>query len=141
MQVMAVNEVNSDRKRQSSLVKFDDKCCLLVQGADSTMVPLLRAGELDMSVPIDNFASEGLRTLVIAMKDLTSDSERVDGWLKRYEEAGRALENRDGQLAALADEIEWDLEILGVTAIEDKLQDEVGDTITPSARGGCTSGC
>ena len=39
------------------------------------------------------------------------------------------MENRDDKIDAVAEEIEVELKIVGSTAIEDLLQDEVGDTI------------
>jgi len=39
------------------------------------------------------------------------------------------LVDREGCVAKVAEEIEYDFELLGATAIEDRLQDEVGDTI------------
>jgi len=46
-------------------------------------------------------------------------------WDSRYQDAAAQLDNRDEALAALAVEIEADLEFVGVTAIEDKLQEGV----------------
>lgn len=46
-------------------------------------------------------------------------------WDSRYQDAAAQLDNRDEALAALAMEIEVDLEMVGVTAIEDKLQEGV----------------
>jgi len=40
-----------------------------------------------------------------------------------------ALENRDEKLEVVSDEIEHDLRLLGATAIEDRLQDGVPETI------------
>lgn len=44
------------------------------------------------------------------------------------------MEDRDSKLAEVYEEIEKDLQILGTTAIEDKLQDKVGNVITLSSR-------
>ena len=66
---------------------------------------------------------QGLRTLVLGTKVL---SEEVwADWDSRYQDAAAQLDNRDEALAALAVEIEADLEFVGVTAIEDKLQEGV----------------
>lgn len=40
-----------------------------------------------------------------------------------------ALENRDEKIESVSDEIEHDLRLLGATAIEDRLQDGVPETI------------
>ena len=39
------------------------------------------------------------------------------------------IENREDEVAKVNEEIEVDLELIGSTAIEDRLQDEVKDTI------------
>jgi len=66
------------------------------------------------------FASEGLRTLVVGVKDLTE--RQFEDWKSAHHEAAIALENREEKLDAVYDEIERDLDLLGATAIEDKLQ-------------------
>ena len=66
---------------------------------------------------------QGLRTLVLGTKVLTE--EVWADWDSRYQDAAAQLDNRDEALAALAVEIEADLEFVGVTAIEDKLQEGV----------------
>jgi phospholipid-translocating ATPase len=52
-----------------------------------------------------------------------------DAWSVRYNEATVALEDREEKIAAISDEIEHDLRLLGATAIEDRLQDGVPETI------------
>ena len=42
--------------------------------------------------------------------------------MKAYEEASRSLEDREENLSSVYEEIERDLELMGATAIEDKLQ-------------------
>ena len=55
--------------------------------------------------------------------------EYYDEWAERYHAATVALDNREEQIAAICEEIERDLRLLGATAIEDKLQDGVPETI------------
>lgn len=50
-------------------------------------------------------------------------------WNRKYLEALSSLVDREEKLYKLQEEIEVDLELLAATAIEDKLQDEVGLTI------------
>ena len=70
------------------------------------------------------FASEGLRTLVLGTKDLTE--REFEEWKSAHHEAAIALENREEKLDKVYNEIEKDLELLGATAIEDKLQVSFG---------------
>ena len=46
----------------------------------------------------------------------------VQAWLAKYSEAALAVSARAARLEAVAEEIEVELEVLGATAIEDKLQ-------------------
>lgn len=48
----------------------------------------------------------------------------------RHFEASTSMENREDKLNAIYEEIESDLSLVGVTAIEDKLQDGVPQTIS-----------
>jgi phospholipid-translocating ATPase len=46
------------------------------------------------------------------------------------------LEDREGKIETVSDEIEQDLRLLGATAIEDRLQDGVPETIADLKRAG-----
>ena len=52
-----------------------------------------------------------------------------DAWNLKYREATIAIDDRAAQIEAVSDEIEQDLRLLGATAIEDRLQDGVPETI------------
>jgi phospholipid-translocating ATPase len=49
--------------------------------------------------------------------------------MDKYNEAKADLNNRKEQVAKVVDELEHDMELLGVTGVEDKLQDNVALTI------------
>ncbi|PSN42332.1 putative phospholipid-transporting ATPase IM [Blattella germanica] len=70
---------------------------------------------------------EGLRTLCLAVRDL--DEVFFNDWKHRHQEAALSLDSRDDKLDAIYEEIERDMTLIGVTAIEDKLQDGVPQTI------------
>lgn len=55
--------------------------------------------------------------------------DEYDAWSVRYKDASVALEDREDKIAAASAEIEHDLRLLGATAIEDRLQDGVPETI------------
>ena len=57
-------------------------------------------------------------------------------WNQRYEEATVALQNREDRIAEACDEMERDLRLLGATAIEDRLQDGVPETIADLKKAG-----
>ena len=135
----AVFDFDSDRKRSSLVCRCVDprdgvsRNFLFIKGADSVIVPLLATGSRDsdgvkkMLAEMQNFALDGLRTLCVGFRELTDDVAR--DWLDRYRHASASMEGREAQLAALAAEVECDLELAGISAIEDKLQDAVSETI------------
>lgn len=55
--------------------------------------------------------------------------EEYEAWSSRYQEATTALEDRETKVEAISEELERDLRLLGATAIEDRLQDGVPETI------------
>lgn len=73
------------------------------------------------------FAGEGLRTLVLAEKIV--DEAFFNRWRRKQQEAAVASNSREDKLEAIYEEIECDMKLIGVTAIEDKLQDGVPETI------------
>ncbi|OWZ12877.1 hypothetical protein PHMEG_00013890 [Phytophthora megakarya] len=142
-EVLEVLEFNSTRKRMSVIVKDPNGGVkLFCKGADTVMYERLRPTN-DPAVKqtrnltlqhMEQFASEGLRTLVIGTTDV--DPEFFDSWVIRYRTAindMRQIDLRrngeDNDIDRLMEEIEKNLDILGATAIEDRLQSEVPDTI------------
>lgn len=70
---------------------------------------------------LEEYASMGYRTLCFASSVI--DSNFFDKWIKRYKEATISITNRESNLTKAAEEIESNLVLVGVSAIEDKLQD------------------
>lgn len=83
---------------------------------------------------IDEFATEGLRTLLYTYRYVESDE--YDVWDKMHMEASVSLEDRQQRIDECADLIERDFELLGATAIEDKLQSGVPLAIERLRRAG-----
>lgn len=79
------------------------------------------------SFPSQDYATEGLRTLCLAVREIPLDEYRE--WLDLYNRAAAQIVGRGDALDNVAELIEKDLNLLGATAIEDKLQDGVPDTI------------
>ncbi|KAK7206944.1 hypothetical protein BZA70DRAFT_266337 [Myxozyma melibiosi] len=83
---------------------------------------------------IDEFATEGLRTLVYAHKFMSEDEYKT--WAKIYTDAVTSLENRTEKIEAAGEMVETGLELTGATAIEDKLQNGVPEAIDKLRRAG-----
>ncbi|CAK9018579.1 unnamed protein product [Durusdinium trenchii] len=126
--VLAVNSFNSTRKRMSTVARAPDgRLWLWVKGADNVMIARAAAVPGWINESLSNFSKDGLRTLVLGRRAL--DPAEAEKWLKAFEAAQCSLEDREDRLEELAEQIEVNLELLGVTGIEDKLQVGVPDTI------------
>ena len=76
---------------------------------------------------VDDFASEGLRTLIYAYRYI--DEEEYVKWKEVYHDATTSLVNRQERIESAAELVEQGFELAGATAIEDKLQHGVPETI------------
>jgi magnesium-transporting ATPase (P-type) len=72
---------------------------------------------------LDDFSKEGLRTLILSEKEVTE--EFYQEWNEKYQAACVATMGREEKIGKVAEIIENDFNLIGTTAIEDKLQDEV----------------
>jgi len=122
-------EFNSDRKRMSVVCSHLGEYYCITKGADSIMESL--TGEKfsqRYAECLKRFSQQGLRTLVIAMKKI--DREYFLTWEARYNSALACLDNtKDQRVADTAAEMEQDLQIVGISAVEDRLQDGVAEAI------------
>ncbi|OEU23504.1 putative phospholipid-translocating P-type ATPase, partial [Fragilariopsis cylindrus CCMP1102] len=140
--VLAINKFDSTRKRMSILVRspqeFGNVAILLCKGADSAMLDPEICTTITKMLGIEShlgeFASEGLRTLVLGVRFLTD--KQCDEWMSSYTSAAASIKDRDTKLKLCASEIEKELHIVGATAIEDKLQKNVPKTIATLAKAG-----
>ena len=123
---------DSDRKRMSVIIedKMGDRY-LYTKGADSTMTPRINWKDHDMdhvNESLDRFATQGLRTLVMA-KRIIDDYEYSDFETDLVKIQTSDSKTKDQQLAQLYDNFEQNLDFVGASAIEDKLQNNVAETI------------
>ncbi|KAJ3349337.1 hypothetical protein GGF32_005659 [Allomyces javanicus] len=130
--VLEIIEFNSTRKRMSVVVRDPEgKVRLLTKGADSVIFERLAPGQAGLMQTtlghLQWFANDGLRTLCVAARDI--DEGAFHDWHARYQAAGMLAVGRDEAMDEIAEELERDLVLMGATAIEDKLQDQVPETI------------
>jgi len=130
-ELLCILDFNNVRKRMSVILKRDGKIRLYCKGADTVILQRLGPGQerrvQETQEHLDRFACDGLRTLVLGTKDLTASE--YESWRASHAEAANCIEDREDRLDAVYDQIEKGLDLLGATAIEDKLQDGVGRTI------------
>ncbi|NXT00196.1 AT8B3 ATPase, partial [Jacana jacana] len=129
--VLAMLDFNSDRKRMSVLVRdHQGRIRLYTKGADTVILERLQRrgpNETFTEMVLDHFAEETLRTLCLASKEVSEVEYSM--WSRRHREANVLLQDRAQELDKLYEEMEQNLQLLGATAIEDKLQDGVPETI------------
>ncbi|GMH33051.1 hypothetical protein BSKO_00885 [Bryopsis sp. KO-2023] len=128
--ILNVMEFNSDRKRMSVVARAADGTIrLFCKGADNVMLERLKKDlqpELVETAKqtLYDYSVQGLRTLVLGTKLL--DEEEYKLWDQEYQEAAGSLSaNRDDMMNRVSEKLEQDFELVGITAIEDKLQDGV----------------
>ncbi|KAJ3304337.1 hypothetical protein HDU76_005222 [Blyttiomyces sp. JEL0837] len=138
-EILNICEFNSTRKRMSAIVRDPQgRIRLYIKGADTVILERLSKNGnpyIDSTCQyLEEYATEGLRTLCLASREV-SEAEYAD-WSQVYDRAATTINNRQEALDAAAELIEKDLFLLGATAIEDKLQDGVPDTIHTLATAG-----
>uniref|UniRef100_A0A8C3D3E6 Phospholipid-transporting ATPase n=1 Tax=Cairina moschata TaxID=8855 RepID=A0A8C3D3E6_CAIMO len=130
-EILNVLEFSSNRKRMSVIVRTPGgQLRLYCKGADNVIFERLSKDSQYMEQTLchlEYFATEGLRTLCIAYADLSENSYRE--WLNIYNETSTLLKDRAQKLEECYEIIEKDLLLLGATAIEDRLQAGVPETI------------
>ena len=137
--VLALNAFSSDRKRMSILVRgvVSGQYLLLCKGADSTVLPLCNISTPQLKRTEDalfDLSCLGLRTLCVAMKELTEDA--ASRFLKDFKAAQTSILERERLLSEVAADNERNLIYLGVSAVEDRLQDEVPQVIADLSKAG-----
>ncbi|XP_041653366.1 phospholipid-transporting ATPase IA isoform X2 [Cheilinus undulatus] len=130
-ELLHVLEFTSARKRMSVIMRTPSgKIRLYCKGADTVIYDRLadssRYKEITLK-HLEQFATEGLRTLCFAVADVSESSYQQ--WQEIHHRACTSLQNRALKLEESYELIEKNLQLLGATAIEDKLQDKVPETI------------
>ena len=120
---------DSFRKCMSVIVKdIDNTYHVLSKGAETTMFAACTKSDLTKTEQqITGFATQGLRTLVLGQKTITE--EEYLAFTASLELASQSLVNRSKLVREAYTSMEQNFQLVGVTGIEDKLQDEVVSTI------------
>ena len=132
-ELLAVCEFNSTRKRMSTIFRCPDgRIRIYCKGADTVILERLAKKEnphVEATLQhLEEYAAEGLRTLCLSMREV--EEQEFQEWWQIFNAAATTVGgNRADELDKAAELIEHDFMLLGATAIEDKLQDGVPDTI------------
>ncbi|KAK2048856.1 phospholipid-translocating P-type ATPase [Colletotrichum somersetense] len=135
VRILDVFPFTSEGKRMGIIVQFFDnvqstapnlansEIWFYQKGADTVMSPIVAENDW-LDEETSNMAREGLRTLVVGRKRLSY--EQYKEFTGSYQAASLAIAGRDaGMQRVVAQYLERDLELLGVTGVEDKLQKDV----------------
>ncbi|BAT92851.1 hypothetical protein VIGAN_07169900 [Vigna angularis var. angularis] len=131
--VLGMHEFDSDRKRMSVILGYPDNSVkVFVKGADASMLNVIdKSFNMDLvratEAHLHSYSSIGLRTLVIGMRDL--NASEFEQWHASFEAASTAVFGRAAMLRKVSSIVENSLSILGASAIEDKLQQGVPESI------------
>lgn len=131
-ELLAVCEFNSTRKRMSTIFRCPDgKIRVYCKGADTVIMERLHPNNPISEATLrhlEEYAADGLRTLCLSYREVSE--QEFQEWWQVFNTAQTTVSgNRAEELDKAAEIIEHDLTLLGATAIEDKLQDGVPDTI------------
>jgi phospholipid-translocating ATPase len=136
VRILEIFPFTSDGKRMGIIVQFLDgsetagstsieagEIWFYQKGADTVMGSIVAANDwLDEETA--NMAREGLRTLVVGRKRMSV--QQYQEFAANYKEASVAINGREAGMARVVSHyLERDLELLGVTGVEDKLQRDV----------------
>jgi phospholipid-translocating ATPase len=98
-----------------------------MKGADVVMAKIVQYNDW-LDEECGNMAREGLRTLVIAKKKLSE--EFYQEFDQKYHQAKVSINDRNANMQRVVSSmLENDMELLGLTGVEDKLQEDVKTTL------------
>ena len=128
-EILYIFPFTSESKRMGIIVRNSktQEIVFIQKGADVVMTKVVQYNDW-LDEECDNMAREGLRTLVVGRKRLSPDN--YQRFQDEYEQARRLVVDRaESMEGVVTKHLEYDLELLGVTGVEDKLQDGVRTTL------------
>ncbi|CAI9715878.1 probable phospholipid-transporting ATPase IIB isoform X2 [Octopus vulgaris] len=126
--VLQLFPFTSESKRMGIIVKEEQTgdITFYLKGADVVMTTIVQYNDW-LEEECGNMAREGLRTLVVAKKNLSE--EQYCDFETRYHQAKMCVHDRNVKMQAVIEGLERDMELLCLTGVEDKLQDGVRPTL------------
>lgn len=136
-EVMRILDFDFYRKRMSIIVRCStsNQIILLCKGAESLVIDRCSNGNFNACTRQANrFARNGWRTLAVAYKYLSIDEYNEYECL--LNDALNDLDCREEKLTLIYNLIEKDFTLLGVTSVEDKLQEDCAETMNSLKQAG-----
>lgn len=128
--ILANFPFSSESKRMGIIVRHrqSNRIMFYLKGAETVMEKKVRPNQrASLAESCENLAMDGLRTLVISQKLLTE--KQYEEFDQRFKQARASLNDREKLITQAIESIEEEMDYLGVTGVEDKLQDDVMKTI------------
>jgi len=127
--VQHVLDFTSDRKRMSVIVVYNEAYYCITKGADSVIASLMDEPFPPACVAdLQKFSKQGLRTLAVASRKI--DASFYTKWAARWRAARAVLDNsKEAQMDEVGCLMEKHMHFVGVTAVEDRLQEGVPEAI------------
>ena len=127
-EILCLLPFDSARKRMSIIVRTNDQIYLYIKGAETSLWPHLSdLNHPDIKATTEQhslgFAEQGFRSLLVAYRQISL--REYENWFEQYLHAANSLNNREDAISDVATQIEIDLMLAGLTAVEDKLQEGV----------------
>ncbi|XP_058256418.1 phospholipid-transporting ATPase IC [Hemibagrus wyckioides] len=136
--LLALLEFTSMRRRMSVLVRTPEGAIkLYCKGADTVVLERSQKSTLheeSTKHSLEVFAQSCLRTFCVAVRPV-GEAQWME-WSRVLQQGAIATTCQESMLEELHDQMERDLVILGVAAIEDRLQEGVPETIVSLRRAG-----
>ncbi|KAK2954436.1 ion-transporting P-type ATPase [Blattamonas nauphoetae] len=142
--LVAILPFSSERRRMTVVVEMPDGSTrLYMKGADSSILPLCALANHDTfnaAAPslkeryekivgdIEDFSSDGLRTLALATRQL--DTNEAASFKANLKFAQSLIDGREEATTKCFDDLEHDLDLVGCTGVEDELQQNCKETIS-----------
>jgi len=126
--ILQIFPFTSETKRMGIIVLDEqtNEIILYLKGADIVMQTIVKYNDWLQEESL-NMAREGLRTLVVAKKHLTN--EQYQEFERQLTKARLQTIDRNRCVNEVIETLECDMELLCVTGVEDKLQDNVRQTL------------
>lgn len=136
-EILEILEFDSTRKRMSVILRDteDGQIILYCKGAESFIIKKCTSGDFNQTLSnIESFGEQGWRTLALSYKIMSEDDYKDAKALLNT--AYNDILDRNAQIAIAFDKIESDMVLIGSTAVEDKLQEDVAITLETIRRAG-----
>lgn len=119
---------SSETQRMAVVVRYNKVVYFFMKGSDSAISQRIKSDhKLFVEEASESLASDGLRTLAFAFK-IFSD-EQLRSFKQEMDAAAKNLQSRDKLQLKVLENYDKELEVLGISGVEDMLQDNVKETV------------